>query len=314
MPFEGEARTGVQDEAAAGLDAPLAYAPAHAKTTTSALRRAALGAAGGAAAGLAFMGLRHAFSGAATQVPLWTKALDVLGAAGYYAGNGLAFVFAVPQIFKTFEDGNHGATPVKRALLGTGASLALGLISAPLAGQLFWGLQNIFGALTIVAPLLIGKVLERRGIQLSGKAAAAATAAVCAAALAVSFGLYAAAAAVLPAFLPILLGKAAISALTVGIQVATGAAFLFLFAPDIAAILKGRTPKGFTPFFSLLFSVSSFGFIVWALQQAISAPAGSSGRVQFIIYTVQNAIYTAAAMLSAMFSRKHEKTAKAAKS
>lgn len=314
MPFEGEAKTGAKDETPVVLDVPLADVPAAAKATTSALGRAAVRAAGGTAAAAALFGIGHAFTHAAIQVPSWTTAFAFLGSAGYYIGNALAFVFAVPQILKTFQDGNNGATPVKRALLGMGASLALGLISAPLAGQLFWGLQNLFGALTIAAPLLIGKVLAHHGVKLSGAGAWAATAATCAALLAVSFGLYAAAATVLPAFLPVLLGKAGLAALKVGIQVVTGAAFLFLFAPDIADILKGRPTKGFTPFLNLMFSAASFGFIAWAMQKAVAAPGGSADRLQFAIYAVQNAVYAVVAWLSYVFSRKNVSSGQAAKS
>jgi hypothetical protein len=309
MPFDGDAKTGAQDEAGAAVDVRLADIPFAAKATNSALGKAAVKAAGGTAAVAALFGVQQALAHAAVQVPSWSQAFGALGAAGYYVGNGLAFVFAVPQILKTFQDGNHGATPVKRALLGVAANLALGLISAPLAGQLFWGLQNIFGALTLAAPLLIGKVLACYGVKLSGAGAWAATAATCAALLAVSVGLYAAVAAALPALLPVLLGKAGLAALKVGIQVATGAAFLFLFAPDIADILKGRPTKGFTPFLNLMFSAASFGFIAWALQKAVAAPGGSSERLQFSIYAIQNAVYAVVAWLSYVFSRKHEKKA-----
>ncbi|MCX5795658.1 MAG: hypothetical protein NTY77_09210 [Elusimicrobia bacterium] len=313
MPFEGDIRTGAIEAEASPLEVPVAAAPAASKRTTSGLRRAGINLAGGAATGIAFIGIQHAFTSAAVQVPSWTAVLDLVGTAGYYIGNGLAFVFAVPQMLKTFEDGHHGATPIKRALLGMSASLALGLISAPLAGQLFWGVQNIFGALTLVAPLLIGKVLAHEGVTLSGARAVAATAAASAALLAVSFGLYAAAAAVLPALLPALLGKAGVSALTLAIQVATGAAFLFLFAPDVSAIFKRKAPTGFTPFFSLLFSAASAGFIAWTLQKAIEAPAGSPQRLQFIIYAAQNILYAAVAWMSYVYSRKHEQKAKAGK-
>jgi hypothetical protein len=303
MPFEGEAKV---DETAAVLDLPLADASTSGRNRILTLRRTALAAAGAAASGLVFVGLRHhGFSGISIQVPSWTTAFGVLGAAGYYMGNGLSFIFAVPQLLKTFEDGRYGA-PVKRAWLGIGASVALGLISAPLGGHLFWGLQNLFGALTMAAPLLIGKIMARRGLRLSGKAVAA-TAAACAVLLAASFGLYAVAAAGLPIVLPALMGKTGISIMTLTIQVATGAAFLFLFAPDVSAILKKQAPKGFTSFFSLLFSASSFGFIVWALQKAIAAPAGSAECVQFIIYAVQNAVYAVVAGLSFAHTRKHEK-------
>jgi len=313
IPFGGDVRTGADETGAVAVDAPLADALAAAKKTNSTLRRVAVNLTGGAATGIAFIGIQHAFTNAAIQVPSWTKVLDLLGTAGYCIGNGLAFVFAVPQILKTFEDGHHGATPVNRALLGMSASLALGLISAPLAGQFFWGLQNIFGALTMVAPILIGKVLRRQGIQLSGKAAVAATAAACAALLVVSFGLYAGAAALLSAFLPALLGKAGISIMTLAIQVATGGAFLFLFAPDVSALLKKKAPQGFTPFFSLLFSAASAGFIAWTLQKAIEAPAGSPQRLQFIIYAAQNILYAAVAWMSYVYGRKHEKLGQAAK-
>ncbi|MBI5241795.1 MAG: hypothetical protein HY926_15085 [Elusimicrobia bacterium] len=172
-------------------------------------------------------------------------------------------------------------------------------------------MQNVFGGLTLLAPLAIGKLLAKSGVQLSGAGAMAATAAACAALLAVSFGLYAAAAALVPAVLPVLLGKAGISALTLAIQVATGAAFLALFTPDIGAILKKKAPEGFTPFFSLLFAVASIGFIAWTLQKAVAAPLNSPEQVRYIIYAAQNVVYAVVAMLSYAHSRKHERKAQA---
>ena len=306
-PFEGAVRAGAGEAEPVAVDLPLADMPAAARKANPALRRAtAQVVAGGAATGAVLIGIQQALSHAAVQAPSWGKVLDVFGAAGYYLGNGLAFVFAVPQMLKTFEDGHHGATPVKRALLGMAASLALGLISAPLGGQLFWGVQNIFGALTLVAPLLIGKVLAARGVTLTGSRAVAATAASAAVLLAASFGLYAAAAAVLPVLLPALLGQAGVSALTLAIQVATGAAFLFLFAPDVSAIFKKKAPTGFTPLFSLLFSLASAGFIAWTLQKAVAAPVGSAERLQYIIYAAQNILYAAVSWLSYVYGRKHE--------
>jgi hypothetical protein len=236
--------------------------------------------------------------------------LDVLGAAGYYGGNALSFVFAVPEIYKTLKHG-HYAAPVRQALLGMGASLALGLISAPLGGHFFWGMQNLFGALTIGAPLLIGKVLARRGIQLSGKASFAVTAAACAVLLPVCFGLYAASSTLLPVFLPVLIGKAGIPVLTLIIQVATGLAFFALFLPNKKK--NDQQFKGFSSLVSLSFSISSFGFILWALQRALAAPGVSAERVQFLIYAVQNAVYAVVSWLNFMHSRKHEKKSQPAR-
>jgi hypothetical protein len=267
------------------------------------------------AAGVLITGLRMAVP----QVPalpaegsFWRRALDAAGRGGYIIGNVLAFAFAVPQIYKTFKDGGATKTPVWRAAVGASASLSLGLISAPLAKQMFWGVQNVFGGLALAAPILIGAYLARRGLKFSARKAAALTAATTALLFAPSFAMYAAAAEAVPGAIASTLGAVAVGHVALGLQIATGLAFFLLFVPDIVAIVKGRAPKGFTSMFSMLFALASAGFIAWTLQMAAAAPAGSSERVQFLIYAAQNAAYALVSLVSWYYARREERKNRAA--
>ncbi|TBR22753.1 hypothetical protein EPO15_07270 [bacterium] len=258
------------------------------------------------AVGALVVGLRMAapnIPGIPADTGFWTRALDVVGRGGYWLGNAMAFAFAVPQIYKTFRDGGAGKVPVWRAVVGASASLALGLLSAPLAKQMFWGVQNIFGGLALAAPILIGAYLARKGLKFSAKKAAALTAATATLLFAPAFAMYAAAAELVPAAI----NAAAAGPIALGLQIATGAAFFLLFVPDIIAIVKGRAPKGFTSMFSMLFALASIGFIAWTLQMAAAAPAGSSERVQFLIYAAQNAAYAVVSLLSWFYIRRAER-------
>lgn len=268
------------------------------------LGRAAAGTAV-VAAGVA--GLRIAPFLSIPTAGAWSRVVEFSGRAGYLVGNALAFVFAIPQIHKTFKDGGAKGTPVWRAVVGATASLSLGLISAPLAGQWFWGVQNIFGGLTLLAPLLLSPLLARRGGGFSAKASAGLTAVTSTAIFLPSMGLYAAAVRTVPALLRSLLGAAGIAHLALGLQIATGAMFFLLFAPDVIDIVKGRTPKGFTSLFSLLFFAASVGFVAWTAQMASAAPAGSSERAQFIVYALQNAAYAVVSFLSWLYIRRAER-------
>ncbi|MBI2363272.1 MAG: hypothetical protein HYV15_07825 [Elusimicrobia bacterium] len=271
-------------------------------------------ALGKAAAGTAFVaagvaGLRIAPLIAVDPAGFWARTVELTGRAGYLVGNALAFVFALPQINKTFKDGGAKGTPVWRAVVGASASLALGLVSAPLAGQWFWGVQNIFGGLALLAPLLISPLLSRRGRGFSPWASAGLTGLVSTALFVPSVALYSAAAAVVPGVLTGMLGAAGLAHLALGLQIATGAMFFLLFTPDIIDIVKGRTPKGFTSLFSFLFFAASIGFVAWTAQMASAAPAGSSERAQFIVYALQNAAYAVVSFLSWLYIRRAERGA-----
>ncbi|MBI5595911.1 MAG: hypothetical protein HY928_07470 [Elusimicrobia bacterium] len=267
-----------------------------------------------AAAGTAFVaagvaGLRIAPLLAVDPAGFWARAVELSGRAGYLVGNALAFVFALPQINKTFRDGGAKGTPVWRAVVGASASLALGLVSAPLAGQWFWGVQNIFGGLALLAPLMISPLLARRGRGFSPWASAGLTGLVSTALFVPSVALYEAALHVVPALLTGMLGAAGLAHLALGLQIATGAMFFLLFTPDIVDIVKGRTPKGFTSLFSFLFFAASIGFVAWTAQMASAAPAGSSERAQFIVYALQNAAYAVVSFLSWLYIRRAERAA-----
>lgn len=289
--------------------------PVEAKAAPAKRRGVGLALKKAVAAGVLITGLRMAVP----QMPalpaegsFWRRALDATGRGGYILGNVLAFAFAVPQIYKTFKDGGAGKTPVWRAVVGSSASLALGLISAPLAKQMFWGVQNIFGGLALAAPILIGAYLARRGLKFSARKAAALTAATTALLFAPSFAMYAAAAEAVPGAIAATLGAVAVGHVALGLQIATGLAFFLLFVPDIVAIAKGKAPKGFTSMFSMLFALASVGFIAWTLQMAAAAPAGSSERAQFLIYAAQNAAYALVSLVSWYYARREERKNRAA--
>ncbi|TPW20830.1 MAG: Uncharacterized protein FD126_1297 [Elusimicrobia bacterium] len=303
--FDGSrARAGLAN----GVSEPVEAKPSGAKRrgVGLALKRAT-------AVGALVVGLRMAapnIPGLPADPSFWTKALDVVGRGGYWLGNLMAFAFAVPQIYKTFRDGSAGKTPVWRAVVGASASLALGLVSAPLAKQMFWGVQNIFGGLALAAPILIGAYLARKGLKFSARKAAGLTAATAALLFAPAFAMYAAAEELVPAAINAAAGAAAVGPIALALQIATGAAFFLLFVPDIVAIVKGRAPRGFTAMFSMLFALASIGFIAWTLQMAAAAPAGSSERVQFLIYAAQNAAYAVVSLLSWFFIRRAERKAR----
>ncbi|MFA6004372.1 MAG: hypothetical protein WC881_09920 [Elusimicrobiota bacterium] len=263
----------------------------------------------GAVTASAALSAGPALTASAGGVSLGHKILDGLGWSGNMVGNGLGMVFALPQILKTFKDGNASGTPKWRAVVGTAASLALGLVNAPLDGQSFWGVQNLFGALTLIAPLAIGPVLARGPGRWSARAIWGWTAAVSLGLLAASIGMYAGAAAVMPVLLHAVFSPAGLGWLTLGIQVATGGMLLLLFVPDIVSLLKKQAPEGFTSMFSMLFFVASLAFVVWTLQQAWDAPAGSKDRIRYLVYCGQNVLYAVVSGVSYILSRRHERGA-----
>ncbi|MDE2490849.1 MAG: hypothetical protein KGM24_08370, partial [Elusimicrobia bacterium] len=218
-------------------------------------------------------------------------------------GNALAFVFAIPQIHQTFKDGGARKTPSWRAWTGAAASLALGLVLGPLVKHAFWAVQNVFSGLTLLAPLALGRVLEKRGGARSGARAAWLTLLTSAALMIPSLALYSASTAIVPALLAGALGARGVRLLALGMQIVTGGMFFLLFAPDVAAILRGRAPNGFTSLFSLLFFAASAGFIAWTLQMALAAAPGSPERAQFFVYSAQNALYALVSFVSWRFTR-----------
>ena len=139
----------------------------------------------------------------------------------------------------------------------------LGLINAPLAERMLWGLQNIFSGLALFAPLALQFVRVRRSEGLSARGAIAATLVVAVALLAVSAALYLAAAAGLPAVVAAVFAPSAIPWLTLGTQLAASVMLLSIFVPDIIAVAKGRAPEGFTSMVSLLFFAAMASFIIW---------------------------------------------------
>ncbi|NNN06442.1 MAG: hypothetical protein HKL90_11125 [Elusimicrobia bacterium] len=214
--------------------------------------------------------------------------------AGYVAGNAGAAIFPLFQIYETFKG---QTTPRGRAIVGATASLALGLISAPILGKTLWGVQNVFGGITLLAPLLIGGWAKR--VNGSGLKE---TALLSTAALAVSAGLYFAVAAALPGALAAAFSAAAVSRIALAVQFATSAMFLWMFLPDLFHHLRGKAAHGFSTGFSLMFFVSSAGSMLWALPSAFITADAHQGSYRMIFAI--NAIYAATSLLSYWFARR----------
>lgn len=276
----------------------------------------------------------HAAPVAAQPPQLHSALWDGVGQAGYAIGNTLGFLFPIPQVYKTFKDGNAKAAPLGRIAILVAASLALGLVNATIAGKWFWGVQNIFGAVISLSIIPIARWLGGKAPKASspdapgdpsrpsdaapgtagrGWSPAAllrdkallGTLAVTAAALALSAGIYFAAAAVVPGLLTHLLTAAGISKLALAIQAVTGGLYFLLFVPDIVSLLRGTPPKGFTPGFSMSFFIASLGFVLWTGQMAHSFPGGSPERQQFLIYLALNAAYAVLSFVSWVVAIRH---------
>lgn len=224
-------------------------------------------------------------------------AWHVLSQAGYVAGNVGAAIFPLVQIYQTF----HGkSTPRSRAIIGAAASLALGLISAPLLHKSLWGVQNVFGGITLLVPLFLGFIKGRvRGSGLKE------TALISAAALAVSVAAYFGAAAALPGLLAAVFSAAVIAKITLVVQLATSAMFLWMFLPDVVKVLRGKAAGGFSPGFNLMFFLSAVGSMVWALPSAWIFADAHQGTYRMIFAV--NAIYALASFVSFWFARRESK-------
>ncbi|MBI5203069.1 MAG: hypothetical protein HY925_15865, partial [Elusimicrobia bacterium] len=229
--------------------------------------------------------------------------LTGLGAAGMWIGNLLAIAYPIPEIFATFRHGNAKSTPVSAAVAGTAAPLAQGVISAPLKGQPVWGLQNLFGAATTIAPLVFGRYLNG---PVSVKTAAWRTALTCAIAAGVSLAIYAGAVHFVPGFVLAAVGPAGKSALLLALQALAFAGFIYLFIPTIKDVLQGRTPRAFTPGFSLAFAIASVGFVAWMMHDALAAAPNSMDRMWSLIYAAQNVVLFAISFASYVYSRTKE--------
>ncbi len=221
-----------------------------------------------------------------------------LSDAGYLVGNVGAAIFPLVQIHDTYRTGK--AAPRARAIVGAAASLALGLVSATILHKALWGIQNVFGGLCLLAPLLIG-ARRARGGALAKTALLALTAAGLGAAI------YAAAAATIPAALGAALSAPAVSRIATLVQSATSAMFLWMFLPDTVKALRGRAAGGFSPGFNLMFFVSSLGSMLWAAPAAWIA-AGPDQLTYRMIFAV-NAVYALASFLSFRLARRAPKPA-----
>lgn len=220
-----------------------------------------------------------------------------LSMGGYIAGNVGAAIFPLVQIYQTFQG---KSTPKSRAIVGAAASLALGLICAPILHKTLWGVQNIFGGVTLLVPLLLGAV---KGTVHGGGLKA--TIFISAAALAVSGAVYFAAAATLPGLFGALFSASVISKIALSVQFATSAMFLWMFVPDVVKVLRGKAAEGFSPGFNLMFFLSAVGSMVWAVPSAW-IDAGADQNTYRLIFAV-NSIYALASFISFWFARRESK-------
>lgn len=219
-----------------------------------------------------------------------------LNAASYDAANILSVAFPLPDAYAAFRRGNAKGVPLRRAILGAVGTLSLGLINATVLGKPLWGVMHTFISLGILAPYIIGKTLESKGPMARNKALLA-TAVVGALMLAASAGLYFGAAAVVPALLAAHMSAAAVAQLLFWLQVAKGAMFVSMFAPDIADLLRGKPTHGFSRTFTAIYLASVAAFTAWGFSQAAVSPAGPI-REQYVVLGVRNLIESVASALS----------------
>ena len=217
---------------------------------------------------------------------------------GNVVGNVGCAIFPLIQIYETFRG---KSTPKFQAIIGAAASLGLGLINAPLLHDRLWGIQNIFGGITLLVPLLIGGLAGRaRGNGIKE------TMLIAAAALAASACVYFAAAATVPALLAAAFSAAAVAKIALCVQVATSAMFVWMFLPDSIKVLRGRSTQGFSQGFTLVFFLSSTASMVWALPSAWIFDDAHKLSYQLIFGV--NAIYALTSFVTYWFARRRAKT------
>jgi hypothetical protein len=216
---------------------------------------------------------------------------------GNVVGNVGSAIYPLFQIYETF----HGkVAPKGRAIMGAAASLSLGLIPAAIMHNTLWGVQNIIGGLTLLAPLLIGGLVSRvRGSGLKE------TAMIAAAALAVSVGAFYADAATLPRLFAAVFSAGVISNIVLAVQWATGAMFMWMYLPNVVKILRGRAVSGFTPAFDLMFALSGVGSMIWALPSAWIFNDAHQGSYR-LIFAV-NTVYAVSSLISYWSARRKAK-------
>ncbi|HXS99912.1 MAG TPA: hypothetical protein VN915_04515 [Elusimicrobiota bacterium] len=220
----------------------------------------------------------------------------VLSMGGYVAGNVGAAMFPLVQIYQAL----HGkSTPRSRAIIAAAASFALGLVCAPILHKWLWGVQNIFGGVTLLVPLAAG------ALKGTGMGPLKATALISAAALAVSAAIYFAAAAAVPALLGAMFSAAVISKVALVTQFATSAMFLWMFLPDVVKVLRGQAAGGFSPGFNLMFFLSALGCMIWAVPSAWIY-SGADQNTYRLIFGV-NSIYAAVSFASFWLARREAK-------
>ena len=241
-----------------------------------------------------------------------------MGGVGYDLANVLSVAFPLPEAYSAFRRGHAHGFPIVRALIGALGTVALGTVNAVVLGKPLWGVMHVFIGVGMVAPYVIGRILERRGPlapyvppqwaqkpsklkalahRLRRDRALLATVGVAAVMLAIAFGVYAAAAAFVPALLAAHLSAGAIADLLLGIQIAKGALFVAVFAPDVAALIKGQPTRGFSASFTTIYLASVAAFTLWGFSAAAMAAPGPI-RDQYLVHGLRNLCETIASALS----------------
>ena len=246
-----------------------------------------------------------------------TAMAPALGSVGYDLANVLSVAFPLPEAYQAFRRGHAHGFPLARAILGAVGTIALGTINAVMLGKPLWGVMHVFIGLGMIAPYVIGRALEKRGPmhyappqwavkptlrqslgdRLRRDRAVLATAAVAAVMLALGIGVYAAAASFVPALLAAHLTASGVAALLLGIQIAKGALFVAVFAPDVAALARGKPTRGFSTAFTAIYLASVAAFTLWGFSAAAMTAAGPI-RDQYLVAGVRNLFETVASALS----------------
>src|SRR5205085_736558 len=78
------------------------------------------------------------------------------------------------------------------------------------------------------------------------------------------------------------------------------------FTPTMVDLWRGKTPRAFTPGFSLSFALASLGFVAWMIQSALSVAPNSMDRTWSLIYAAQNVVLFAVSFTSYIYSRRDD--------
>lgn len=237
--------------------------------------------------------------------------LHGLGQVGYIAGNTLAFIFPVFEIYRVYQTGTAEKTPLVRSLMLIGAYVAVGMFVLTLSGLPLWAIQNLFGAATLAAVWPSAWVAKRFSTKTDKKFSLKAvlfTALSTAVAGGLSVGLYyLVAAPFIPGLVMGLFGAAAIGGITLGIQIAAAAVQAMLFAPDLIKLWKGKVGgEGFSEGFTIALMLASLGFVLYSVVRALAEPFGTTTMWQMVLYAALYTLYTVSSGATWWLGRKNK--------